>query len=270
MILKKVLCVLTACMTLLTVTSCGRNVSLPDTPETTSNTVRVTFPEGYTVADIARKLEQNNVCSASDFLEAARDSTYLDDLGLSVSNPSERPFALEGYLFPDTYDFYLNERVGSVIKKFLRNTVNKLDSDILGRCRELGYSVDEMLALASIIQKEGGGGSEMPMISSVLHNRLDSPDFSKLQCDACSFYLRDSVKPYCDESSYEEYLQTYSTYNCTGLPLGPIANPGLAAIKAAVYPEDTDYYFFVTDSDGNYYYSETFAEHQAYCSRFGL
>ncbi len=240
------------------------------TEETTSNIVRVTFPEGFTVADMAARLEKNGVCSAADFMNEVNNPEYLSEFGIEIDEPAGRSFLLEGYLFPDTYDFYRNENVSSVVKKFVRNFNALVTDEMRAKAKELGYTTDEIITIASIIQEEAGIVSEMSKVSSVLHNRLSSSSFPKLQCDACSFYLRNSVKPYVDEAKYEQLLQTYSTYNCYGLPEGPIANPGIDAVKAALNPEETDYYFFVTDDNGVYYYAETFEEHQENCSIAGI
>ncbi len=238
--------------------------------EDSGNTVRLTFPEGFTVSQIADRLEENGVCSAEDFRSEADKTEYLGEFGIEISNPGDRAFLLEGYLFPDTYDFYKNENVSSVIKKFLRNTMSRFNDDFKARARELGYSLDEIITLASVVQKESGGGGEAARVSSVIHNRLDSPDFKRLQCDATISYLKGSVKPYFDEDTYYKYCENYNTYMCDGLPAGAINNPGLTSIKAALYPESTPYYFFVTDSDGVYHYSETWQEHQSNVARAGL
>lgn len=255
--------------------SCSINNSIEITDnesitESTSNTVKVTFPEGYTVADIALKLEENGVCSADGFMTEANNTEYLTEFNIEISEPESRSFVLEGYLFPDTYEFYRNENPSSVIKRFIRNFNSKITDEMKARADELGYSLDEILTIASIVQEEAGKASEDKKISSVIHNRLNSSDFPKLQCDACTFYLRDSVKPYVSEEKYEELLQSYSTYNCYGLPEGPITNPGLDSINAALYPDDTDYYFFISDADGQYYYAKTWDEHQQNIKNAGL
>lgn len=260
---------------LISLCSCSINNTIDVTDsesvtESTSNTVKVTFPEGYTVADIALKLEENGVCSADAFMSEANNTEYLDEFNIEISEPSKRAFVLEGYLFPDTYEFYRNESPSSVIKRFIRNFNSKITDEMKNRATELGYSLDEILAIASIVQEEAGKVSEDKKVSSVIHNRLNSSNFPKLQCDACTFYLRDSVKPYVSEEKYEELLQSYSTYNCYGLPEGPITNPGIDSINAALYPDDTNYYFFISDSDGQYYYAETWDEHQENIKNAGL
>ncbi len=238
---------------------------------TSSNTVRLTFPEGYSISRIAQKLEDNGVCSAAEFRDETNKREYLSEFEIKIDNPGDRAFLLEGYLFPDTYEFFLGESPSSVLKKFLRNTKSKLTPEIETRASQLGCSVDEIITLASVVQRESGGSSEAKRVSSVIHNRLDSPDFPRLQCDATISYLKESVKPYVsDEDVYYSYCENYNTYMCSGLPAGPINNPGMAAINAALYPEDTDYYYFVTDSAGVYHYSEKWEEHSQKVSQAGL
>lgn len=266
-----VLCMLVAVI-MLSASACSVNSGIKptQTESTTSNTVRITFPEGSTVTQIAKKLEENGVCSASDFISAANDPLNLEGFSFEIPNPDERAFLLEGYIFPDTYDFYRNESAQTAIKRFLKNSEVKFTDEILSRCEELGYTLDEILTLASIIQEEAGDPTEMYTVSSVLHNRLSSSRFPKLQCDVATFYLRDYVKPYVDEGKYAELIELYNTYNCEGLPAGPITNSGIDAVMAALYPEDTDYYYFITDGEGEYHYAETWAEHVANCDAAGL
>ncbi len=242
-----------------------------DVAESSANTVKLTFPEGYTVSKIAIKLEENGVCSAEEFRNEANNRDYSAEFGFEIDNPDDRAFLLEGYLFPDTYEFYIGENPSSVIKKFLGNTQSKLTDEIKARASQLGYSVDEIITLASVVQRESGGSAEAKRVSSVIHNRLDSPDFPKLQCDATVSYLKESVKPYVDdEDVYYTYCENYNTYMCKGLPAGAINNPGIDSINAALYPEETGYYYFVTDSEGVYHYSETWEEHSDNVSRAGL
>ena len=261
---------LLAASALLLLSSCSRGGEQPQNEPSASNTVKITFPEGSAVSQIAQKLEENGVCPASDFMAAANDPQYLEGFSFEITNAENRAFLFEGYIFPDTYEFYLGESAGSAIKRFLKNTQSKITPQMLERCSELGYTLDEILTIASVIQEEAGNPAEMGKVSSVIHNRLESSRFPRLQCDAATFYLRDYVKPYVSEERYAELTELYNTYNCKGLPSGPITNCGLEAINAALYPDDTDYYFFVTDSDGIYHYAETWAEHQENCAAAGL
>ena len=258
------LCVLLFCC------ACGRQ---RETPETTTqavpNTVRVTFPEGKTVLQTAQLLEENGVCAAEDFLQAVRDS---DSAYAAPLRGQDRPFLLEGYVFPDTYEFYKNESPSMALSRFLSNFSKKFAEAEQARAQELGMTTDEVLTLASIIQAEAGVPSEMPKVSAVLHNRLRSG--MKLQCDATYFYLENTVMPYLcpdgwDDAVYEKVADLYYTYRFSGLPQGAICNPGSDAIHAALYPADTDDLYFVTDADGNYYYSPTYEEHQKICRQIG-
>lgn len=268
--IKRTAAVILALVMLAALSSCSGIREPEKQPETTSNVVRVTFPEGSSVVQIAQKLEESGVCSASEFIAEANNPLNLEGFGFSIPNPEERAFLLEGYLFPDTYEFYRNESAPNAIKRFLRNMQSKITPEILARCDELGYTLDEILALASIVQEEAGDPTEMVKVSSVLHNRLKSSRFPKLQCDVGTFYLREFVKPFVDEERYEVLIELYNTYNCEGLPAGPITNVGTDAINAALYPSDTDYYFFITDSEGAYHYAETWNEHQENCDIAGL
>ncbi len=268
--IKRTAAVLLCVLSVLAFSACSSGRGSENPVQTTSNVVRVTFPEGSTVSQIAALLEENGVCSAADFIAEADNPLNLEGFAFSIPNPQERAFLLEGYLFPDTYEFYRNESASSVIKRFLKNTQAKLNEEVVLRCEELGYTVDEILTLASIVQEEAGDPAEMGKVASVIHNRLSSKSYPRLQCDVATFYLRDYVKPHKTEQEYEALTELYNTYSCYGLPAGPITNSGMDAVNAALYPEDTDYYFFVTDSGGAYYYAETWAEHLENCDMAGI
>lgn len=244
-----------------------RELAPPETTISVRNTTFLTFPEGYTAYDIAVKLEESNVCSKEEFLTLVNTLNEGDLFYGDIDNAAGRPFKLEGYIFPDTYEFYLNSSAQSVLDKFLSNADAKFSDEYRARAEELGMTMDEVITLASIIQKESGAESEMRKVSSVFHNRLKSDGYPKLQSDVTIQYIENTVKPYYNDT--DEYNDTYNTYKCNGLPTGAICNPGRAAIEAALYPENTDYYYFVTDNNGNYYYASTFAEHQKNCDKAG-
>lgn len=259
----------------------GNNNPVEETTSTTEitttedPTVRVTFPEGFTAVQIAEKLEEKGVCSAKAFLALVTDDEYLSTLTYrfvkGIEKPSDKPFNLEGYIFPDTYEFYKGESAERALKRFLDNTESKLNDEFYMRAEELGYTMDEIIALAAIVQEEATTVEEMGKVSSVVHNRIVSPGYGKIQCDVTIHYINDYVtdSPYIAGDT-EKYKELYNTYKCVGLPEGAITNPGLDAIKSALYPEDTDYFFFVTDEDWNYYYAETYAEHKKNCAAVGL
>ncbi len=278
MLKKYIPIIIVVCVVLFTLIACSPAKDEPATTEnittTADNTVRVTFPEGYTAKQIAEKLEENGVCSASDFMaEIKGETVYALTWSFipGIASPENRAFTLEGYIFPDTYEFYKGESAASALSRFLKNAESKLTEAYAARAEELGFTLDEIITLASIIQEEAGDPKEMPKVSSVLHNRIKSPDYGKLQCDVTINYVRDCItdSPYL-EGDTEKFKELYNTYKCTGLPAGPICNPGVDAIEAALYPEDTNYFFFVTDEEWNYYYSETYAEHRQRCKEVGL
>ncbi len=278
--IKKLFSVFAVLLTLLTLSACTDKNSQTmttepeDTTTTQSLTVTVTFPEGFTLVQIAQRLEENEVCSASRFIELTNDITYIQSLPYSflneIKNRQDRAFFLEGYIFPDTYEFYRGESEEKALSRFLDNTERKLTAEYRQRAEELGYTLDEIITLASIVQEESYTNDSVKNVSSVLHNRLHSPSFPRLQCDVTIHYVNDYVTGSKYLSATDGYAEKYNTYKCEGLPVGAICNPGLASIEAALYPAETDYYYFVTDSDWNYYYAETYAEHKKNCSAVGL
>ncbi|MBR5826961.1 MAG: endolytic transglycosylase MltG [Clostridia bacterium] len=227
------------------------------------DTVRLTFPEGWSVAQIFEKLEKYGVC------EAERLYANLDIIGKQYGFISEieadggRYLTCEGYLFPDTYDFFVGESPSSVLKKLFNNFEGKWSEDYTDRLEELGMTMDEVIIIASIIQREAKDGSQMKDISSVIHNRLsDSVNFPNIQMNSTTDYIT-AIRQYnlFSDSYFALYLDRYNTYKVTGLPPGPICNPGKTAINAALNPSDTNYYFFCHDKSGNVYYAATAQEH---------
>ena len=258
--LKKALLpiILVFILALLCSCSTGKDIINELKPTTTAiPTVRITFREGLTAEECGKLLEENGVCSLDDFLAAVNSPAESYDFLSGITNPQERPFILEGYLFPDTYEFYYDMDAQAVLKKFLNNYETKIKPEYVERADELGYTMDEIIRIASIIQEEAVD-SEMKTVSSVLHNRLNS-SYGKLECDVTIFYLNNHVKPYVEDVSV--YSPLYNAYKFSGLPAGPITNVGINAIEAALYPADTDYYFFLTDSDMNFHYAVTWKEH---------
>ncbi|MBP3327924.1 MAG: endolytic transglycosylase MltG [Clostridia bacterium] len=251
-----------------------KNVITPTTtvPPKPTNVVTVTFPEGYTVYQMGMLLQEKGVCSKDDFYHAA--NSPVD--GIEIANPEERAFLLEGYLFPDTYEFYLNEDPKSVIGRFIDNYNQKITPEIKQKAAALGYTMDEMLTLASIIQKECDFGiEECKNVSSVFHNRLKNSRETYLGSDVTYFYLK-NMADYLGGSDSEKFdflLTKYYTYNKyrKGLPAGAICNPGIKAITAAVEPADTDYYYFLTDETATeFYYAETYSQHLANGKKAGI
>lgn len=225
--------------------------------------VRVTFIEGWTLYEIAKELEANKVCSVDEFLDYMDKGKIDYEFMNQVPNDVLRFRRLEGYAFPDTYDFYVGEEVASVADKFLNNLNKKITVDMRDKMREMNLSFDETLILASIVQKEASIKLEMEMVASVFENRLAAPDsFPKLQSDVTIHYVEKFIKPFVDGQDQPVY-DAYNTYKCDGLPVGAVCNPGLDAIDAVLNPEKSGYYYFVTDDAGTYYYAKNLQQHNA-------
>ncbi len=229
------------------------------------DTVRLTFPEGWTIAQIFQKIEKYGVCEAEKLyanLEIIGEQYgFISDIDSSNS----RYLKAEGYLFPDTYDFFIGENAGSVIKKLFNNFESKWKDEYNDRLKELDMSMDEIITIASIIQREAKDTTQMDAISSVIHNRLnDSATYPSIDMNSTKDYVL-SLKEFniLTDFYYNLYLNSYNTYSNQGLPPGPICNPGAAAIRAALYPEDSDYHFFCHNDKGEIFLAVTASEHQA-------
>ena len=245
-----------------------------------TDTVEVTIIEGMSVLEIADKLvEEKALSDKDDFLRLCNSGDFDKDFDFleEISNSNERYYKLEGYLYPDKYEFYENDDPKSIIYKLLNNYEKRMNQkqdfnyDKLYSVRKLmakediEYSLDEIMTIASIIQAEAANKEDMYYVSSILHNRLHSDEsmgVSKLGLDSTKYY------PYRSEDALPSdvtsgYKSRYDTYDSEGLPPGPICNPGMEAIKAALKPYDTSYYFFCHDKYGNAYYASTIYEHEA-------
>ena len=228
-------------------------------------TVWVTFTEGMTVDQMADLLEENGVCDADNFREEVMSGAdYGYDFEQEMSTSSDIYYPLEGYLFPDTYEFYTNETPANVITRMLQNFQNKIDT-VQDQMAEMGLTQHQTITLASIIQSEASGDpANMALVSSVYWNRLNDPEnFPMLQSDPTRNYANSTILMTGQSSTYQRMAAAYDTYQCTGLPAGPICNPGMDAILAALSPETTAYYYFISDSDGNFYFAETLEQHEA-------
>ena len=261
----------------------------------------VTIPEGYSCDQIFTLLEQRGICRAEELYEAAAnvefDYDFLSGLAYGEKN------RLEGYLFPDTYEFYsvkseeeesdpnwtwpegaVGDDAERVLTRFLDNfeakfteemqaDIDTLNEKLRQQMTENGFTEEEIEAgqmdlhkiviVASLIEKETASAEESPDISSVIYNRLCSKDYPLLEIDATVLYALGEHK----ETLTTSDLMVDSPYNTRkypGLPIGPIANPGLASLEAALHPSDTDYYFYALGTDGTHHFSETYQEHNQF------
>ena len=211
----------------------------------------LTIPEGYNVLQIADILDQKNLAPKQDILRLVRDPAFIRSL--NVQAPT-----LEGYLFPDTYRFSRYTQPESIIRTFVNRFHEVVTPDLKDRATVMGMTLQEVLTLASVVEKETGLAAERPLVAGVFHNRLQRG--IPLQSDPTVIYALESFDGNIRKADLS-VNSPYNTYKVRGLPPGPIANPGLAAIHAALYPTQTDFVYFVARNDGSHQFSVTLAEH---------
>ena len=217
--------------------------------------VDVTIPEGYTVAQTIRLLAEKGVNTEENLLEAAKTAEFSYEF---IDNESEDISRLEGYLFPDTYQFYVNHNPKGALERLIKNFEQKMmGEDVQEELESSGRSMKEIVTIASLIEKETDG-TDQAMIASVIYNRLNGPGdkrgtYGMLQIDAALLY----ALPDHEGAITSADLETDSPYNLrkyAGLPPTPIANPGMTAINAALYPTSSDYYYYALGVDHKHHY----------------
>ena len=214
--------------------------------------ISVTIPEGYNMFQTADLFQKKGLLRKEDFLRKAQDSSFVRDLGLEGKT-------LEGYLFPDTYSFRYSDRgdVKSIVTKMVKRFKEVYDRHIRATAEKYGWTESQVVTLASLIEKEARA-SEHGLVSAVFHNRLRKN--MKLQSDPTVIY---GIKPMGSKITREDLdrKHPYNTYKYTGLPPGPIANPGKASLMASIHPADKPYLYFVAKNDGTHHFSTTLREH---------
>ncbi len=254
--------------------------------------VNITFREGLNVEEYASILEEKRICKAKEFLELCNSNAFDDSFDfVKEIKPDNKKYKLEGYLFPDTYDFYDGENPKQTIRKFLYNYYNKIYSknEVEGYDKRVslskvaadkGHDINKIITIASLIQAEAANNKDMYNVSSVLHNRLGTlkndginkfgeGGLKRLALDSTVWYPYKNISVVPAEKRVD-YHNGYNTYEIDGLPPGPICNPGLEAIKAAINPNITEYYYFCHSSKGMAYYAKTLSEHNNNLVRAGL
>ncbi len=221
---------------------------------------RVTIPEGWTVAQIAAALEREGLASREAILEASRDPELLR--GLGIEGPS-----LEGYLFPDTYRFAKGLSAREILRAMVRRFHEVYDPRLRARQAEAGWSLQEVVTLASIVEKETGRKEERPLVARVLINRLRKG--MPLQCDPTVIY---GIEGFDGNLTREDLRRPtpYNTYVIKGLPPGPICNPGLDSLRAVLYPAEGNFLYFVSRNDGTHRFSTTLREHNEAVRRYQI
>lgn len=221
---------------------------------------RLTIPEGFNISQIADEIQRSSLADGATFKALAMAPAIAEANG--IKGPS-----LEGYLFPDTYYFPKGVTEQTIIDTMLDHFKEQFSESWHQRAKALGLTVHQVVTLASIIEKETGAPDERPLISSVFHNRLKKK--MRLESDPTVIY---GINDF-DGNITRRHLRTatpYNTYVIRGLPPGPIANPGRAAIEAALYPAQSDYLFFVSKKDGTHHFSATIEEHTRAVRKYQL
>ncbi len=217
------------------------------------------IPEGYTMEQIADKLSSEGFCTKDEFKDAVNNVAYGYTF---IEQIPDRDSKLQGYLFPDTYEFYTDSTAQEIVSRMLAKFDEVFTQEYYERAEDLGYSVDEIITIASIIEREVRVKEERTLVSSVIYNRLKD-NINLCMCSTV-MYMLDKDRERLLYSDLE-IDSPYNTYKNPGLPIGPIANPGQHSIYAALYPEDTDYrYFVLKDSaTGEHEFNTTLEAHNA-------
>lgn len=239
--------------------------------------IDVLIPEGYSCAQIFALLEKKGVCSATELEKYAAEGD-LGDFWFLEGIPRGHKYCLEGFLFPDTYKFYKGDEAERVIKKLLNGFDNRFTDRMIDKVVALNkrygtnYTIYELVTMASIVEKETSSDLEGYTIASVFYNRLRNPGkYPYLQSDATVKYDVDYRSKGQVVTSTQINNSPYNTYTHKGLPAGPICNPGLASLDAALDPEDTKYYYFIWDEGENmHHFSESLKEHEAWEKKLGI
>ena len=242
--------------------------------------VTITFPEGLTAQRMAQLMEENGLCTAEEFLACANGEDGSDfsqyEFWTQIPDDEDLFMKCEGYLFPNTYDFFLDDTVYNYVNTFYAEFDRQFTPELRQQAADMGFTLEEAVTLASFVQEEAGN-AEDARVSAVFHNRLaEGSPFPRLESNVSSYvqnpddnnYIYNWIAPYYGgwDNIPANIYAAYNTYEKEGLPAGPVSNPGIEAIKASLNPDEEylaeKYYFFVTDKNGKYYYAKTISEHE--------
>ena len=247
-----------------------KGMSIPDMLKTIASgkgnneTIKVVIPEGYTVQMIAKRLEENGICSQEDFLKAANTLEYDFDFLKDLKVPSNVDYVLQGFLFPATYEWKAGTDATEIVRQMLQAFQNQMTTKELEKIKQSKQSLYDIITMASIVEREARVDSERPTIAGVIVNRLDI-DMKLQMCPTVLYPVTEGMYD-VNQVLYKdlEIDSPYNTYKNSGLPVGPICSPGLASIKAVLNPEEHDYLFYHTDgtSNGTHIFTKTYEEHE--------
>ena len=213
--------------------------------------VKVIIPEGLTIEETAHILKESADVDSAGFVNLAKDEYFVRSSGINANTA-------EGFLFPNTYIFTKGETPSYVLQVMIKKSLNIIDDSLRERAMEMGYTVEQIMTIASMIEKEAMLDRERPIIASVIYNRLKKR--MRLQVDATVQYALPEHK---NKLLYSDLKvdSPYNTYIHKGLPPGPIASPGLKSIEAAFHPANTSYLYYVSRGDGTHIFSKTMKAH---------
>lgn len=230
-----------------------------------STSIKITIPEGFEVREIAKRLFDNELISSEQdfYLALSKYKLTLPD-GAVISGEK---YNMSGYLYPDTYFFYKKTTPNDIIEKMTQNFLKNWKNEYTTQAKAKGYSIDQIVTLASIVEREARNKDDFPLVASVFHNRLNVKQLLQ-SCATVQYILKErkSILTVADT----KIKSPYNTYINPGLPPSPISSPGDLAIKSALYPENTDYLYFFVDKNGKNHYSKTFNEHNEKIKKYGL
>ena len=220
----------------------------------------VTIPEGYSLAQIARTMEMKKLVPADEFIRRATDVEFIRSLGYDAGS-------LEGYLYPESHFFTKRTGVDGILKALVRRFESVYSPELKSRAAAIGMTQNQVVTLASIIEKESSSDAERPLVSSVFHNRLRRG--IPLQSDPTVIY---AIPNFNGNLTRKNLMlkSPYNTYRVRGLPPGPIANPGKASLLAALYPATSEYLYFVSKKDGTHFFSKSLSEHNKAVQKYQL
>lgn len=217
-----------------------------------NNNVSVTIPEGYDIDQIAKVLNEKGIISSEKFIKGVKEYPVPKYIKLD----EKKRYQLEGFLFPDTYTFTKGVTAEEIIKT-MNNRFNSIIKELTNKEAIETQNINDIVTMASIVEKEASSESERDIVSSVFYNRLNNK--MKFQSCATVIYALGEHR----EKLYEKDLEVkspYNTYLVEGLPIGPISNPGRASINAAINPKKTNYLFFVSNNDGTHFFTDNYEE----------
>ncbi|MBF0378661.1 MAG: endolytic transglycosylase MltG [Desulfamplus sp.] len=221
---------------------------------------KITIPEGFNIKEIAKVVEKAGFGTSEDFIKSATDKVFISSLGIEAES-------LEGYLFPETYFFSAEANHKKIISRMVDRFNKVFTPEWKDICKKSGFTIHNIITLASIIEKETANSAERPLISSVFHNRLKRG--MRLESDPTVIY---AIPNFNGNITKNDLLAPtpYNTYSITGLPAGPIANPGKLSIEAALFPPKSDFLFFVSKNDTTHYFSKNIKEHNLAVRKYQL